>query len=111
MKRDVLRHARVSATWGPREPARFRLVALPAPTEREKSRLFLQRYFRHFPAGGEIVIFDRSWYNRAGVEPARPQIHRSALLNGPSRPRGIDGGPLSATSCAPGCAVILSRRK
>ena len=49
-------------------PRVFRVVALPAPTEREKSQLFFQRYMEHFPAGGEIVIFDRSWYNRAGVE-------------------------------------------
>jgi polyphosphate kinase 2 len=49
-------------------PRVFRVVALPAPTEREKSQLYLQRYLRHFPAGGEVVIFDRSWYNRAGVE-------------------------------------------
>jgi polyphosphate kinase 2 len=44
------------------------VIALPAPTEREKSQIYIQRYMRHFPAGGEIVIFDRSWYNRAGVE-------------------------------------------
>jgi len=44
------------------------VVALPAPSERERSQLYFQRYFEHFPAGGEIVIFDRSWYNRAGVE-------------------------------------------
>ena len=49
-------------------PRVFRVVALPAPTEREKSQLYLQRYMNHFPAGGEVVIFDRSWYNRAGVE-------------------------------------------
>jgi polyphosphate kinase len=49
-------------------PRVFRIVALPAPTEREKSQLYLQRYVEHFPAGGEIAIFDRSWYNRAGVE-------------------------------------------
>jgi polyphosphate kinase 2 len=49
-------------------PRVFRLVALPAPTEREKSQLYMQRYFEHFPAGGEIVILDRSWYNRLGVE-------------------------------------------
>jgi polyphosphate kinase 2 len=49
-------------------PRVFRLVALPAPTEREKSQVYIQRYMRHFPAAGEIVIFDRSWYNRAGVE-------------------------------------------
>jgi polyphosphate kinase 2 len=50
-------------------PRVFRVVALPAPTEREKSQMYLQRYVPHLPAGGEVVIFDRSWYNRAGVEP------------------------------------------
>src|ERR1700747_1500589 len=49
-------------------PRVFRVVALPAPSERERSQIYFQRYFEHFPAGGEIVIFDRSWYNRAGVE-------------------------------------------
>ena len=49
-------------------PRVFRVVALPAPTEREKSQLYFQRYISHLPAAGEIVIFDRSWYNRAGVE-------------------------------------------
>ena len=49
-------------------PRVYRVVALPAPSEREKSQLFMQRYIEHFPAGGEIVIYDRSWYNRAGVE-------------------------------------------
>jgi polyphosphate kinase 2 len=49
-------------------PRVFRVVALPAPTEREKSQMYLQRYVPHFPAAGEIMIFDRSWYNRAGVE-------------------------------------------
>ncbi len=49
-------------------PRVFRTVALPAPTEREKSQLYLQRYIANFPAAGEIVLFDRSWYNRAGVE-------------------------------------------
>ncbi len=49
-------------------PRVFRLVALPAPTDREKSQMYLQRYMQHFPAAGEIAIFDRSWYNRAGVE-------------------------------------------
>jgi polyphosphate kinase 2 len=49
-------------------PRVFRVVALPAPTEREKSQMYLQRYVQHLPAAGEIVIFDRSWYNRAGVE-------------------------------------------
>ena len=49
-------------------PRVFRLVALPAPSDREKSQMYVQRYLQHFPAAGEIVIFDRSWYNRAGVE-------------------------------------------
>jgi len=49
-------------------PRVFRQVALPAPSDREKSQMYLQRYIQHFPAAGEIVIFDRSWYNRAGVE-------------------------------------------
>ncbi|GIE88146.1 polyphosphate kinase 2 [Actinoplanes regularis] len=49
-------------------PRVFRVVALPTPTEREKSQMYAQRYMAHFPAGGEVVIFDRSWYNRAGVE-------------------------------------------
>jgi polyphosphate kinase len=49
-------------------PRVFRVVALPAPTEREKSQMYIQRYMPHLPAAGEVVIFDRSWYNRAGVE-------------------------------------------
>src|SRR5689334_16646581 len=49
-------------------PRVFRIVALPAPSERQKTQMFLQRYIEHFPAAGEVVIFDRSWYNRAGVE-------------------------------------------
>ena len=49
-------------------PRVFRVVALPAPTEREKSQMYLQRYVPHLPAAGEVIIFDRSWYNRAGVE-------------------------------------------
>jgi polyphosphate kinase 2 len=49
-------------------PRVFRVIALPTPTEREKSQMYVQRYAPHFPAAGEVVIFDRSWYNRAGVE-------------------------------------------
>ncbi len=49
-------------------PRVFRVVALPAPSDRERSQLYIQRYLTHFPAAGEVVIFDRSWYNRAGVE-------------------------------------------
>ena len=46
----------------------FRVVALPAPSDRDKTQMYMQRYMQHFPAAGEVVIFDRSWYNRAGVE-------------------------------------------
>jgi polyphosphate kinase 2 len=49
-------------------PRVFRVVALPAPSDREKTQMYMQRYMQHFPAAGEIIIFDRSWYNRAGVE-------------------------------------------
>jgi polyphosphate kinase 2 len=49
-------------------PRVFRVVALPAPSDRERSQMYMQRYMRHFPAAGEVVIFDRSWYNRVGVE-------------------------------------------
>ena len=49
-------------------PRTFRVIALPAPTDREKSQMYIQRYLHHLPAASEIVIFDRSWYNRAGVE-------------------------------------------
>jgi polyphosphate kinase 2 len=64
-------------------PRVFRTVALPAPTDREKSQMYMQRYMAHFPAAGEIVIFDRSWYNRAGVEHVMgfctPQQHERFL--------------------------------
>jgi len=49
-------------------PRVFRVVALPAPSDREKSQMYMQRYFQHFPSAGEVVIFDRSWYNRVGIE-------------------------------------------
>jgi len=58
----------IKAITGRVSPRVFRVVALPAPSDREKTQMFMQRYMAHFPAGGEIVIFDRSWYNRAGVE-------------------------------------------
>ena len=50
-------------------PRVFKHIALPTPTEREKSQMYIQRYIAHFPSAGEVAIFDRSWYNRAGVEP------------------------------------------
>src|SRR5256885_17170378 len=57
----------IKALTGRVSPRVFRVVALPAPTEREKSQMFIQRYITQFPAAGEVVIFDRSWYNRVGV--------------------------------------------
>ena len=65
-------------------PRIFRVVALPAPTEREKSQMYAQRYIPHLPAAGEIVIFDRSWYNRAGVE-------RVTRCSSPPTPHGRRG--------------------
>src|SRR5246127_293390 len=58
----------IKAITGRVSPRVFRVVALPAPSDREKTQIYMQRYFEHFPAAGEVVIFDRSWYNRAGVE-------------------------------------------
>lgn len=78
-------------------PRVFRLVALPAPSDREKSQMYMQRYMQHFPAAGEVVIFDRSWYNRAGVEHvmgfcSEAEYHRF-LENCPAVERYIvDGG-------------------
>ncbi len=57
-------------------PRVFRVVALPAPTDREKSQMYMQRYMAHMPAAGEVVIFDRSWYNRAGVERVMGFLYR-----------------------------------
>ncbi|UYN93344.1 MAG: polyphosphate kinase 2 [Enhydrobacter sp.] len=78
-------------------PRVFRVVALPPPSDREKSQLYMQRYLERFPAGGEIVIFDRSWYNRAGVEYVMgfctPEQHRRFLELCPVVERFIvDGG-------------------
>ena len=78
-------------------PRVFRVVALPAPSDREGTQLFLQRYMQHFPAAGEIVIFDRSWYNRAGVEYVMdfctPAEHKRFLLLCPQIEKYIiDGG-------------------
>ncbi|HKV79681.1 MAG TPA: polyphosphate kinase 2 [Candidatus Sulfotelmatobacter sp.] len=78
-------------------PRAFRLVALPTPSDREKSQMYIQRYMQHFPAAGEIVIFDRSWYNRAGVEHVMgfctPEQHRRFLKLCPEMEKYIvDGG-------------------
>ncbi|EMI19820.1 polyphosphate kinase 2 [Rhodopirellula maiorica SM1] len=78
-------------------PRVFRTVALPAPSDREKSQMYIQRYIAHFPAAGEVVIFDRSWYNRAGVEPVMgfctPKQHQRFLELCPEVEKYItDGG-------------------
>ena len=78
-------------------PRVFRVVALPAPSDREKSQMYMQRYMQHFPAAGEIVIYDRSWYNRAGVEHVMgfctPEQHRVFLERAPLIEQYIvDGG-------------------
>ena len=78
-------------------PRAFRVVALPAPSDREKSQMYMQRYMQHFPAAGEIVIFDRSWYNRAGVEYVMgfctPMQHQVFLERAPLMEQYIvDGG-------------------
>jgi polyphosphate kinase 2 len=74
-------------------PRVFRVVALPAPSDRQKSQIYMQRYLEHFPASGEIVIFDRSWYNRAGVEHVMgfctKEQHRRFLENCPVLERYI----------------------
>jgi len=77
-------------------PRVFRVVALPAPSDRQKSQMYMQRYIEQFPTGGEIVIFDRSWYNRAGVEYvmgfATPEQHRRFLNLCPEFEKYIIGG-------------------
>ena len=78
-------------------PRVFRVVALPAPSDREKTQVYMQRYLQHFPAAGEVVIFDRSWYNRAGVELVMgfvsPKEHERFLTLCPQIERFlIDGG-------------------
>ncbi len=78
-------------------PRVFRVIALPAPSDREKSQLYMQRYLQHFPAAGEVVIFDRSWYNRAGVEHvmgfcSKEQHHRFLQLCPVTEKYIVDGG-------------------
>jgi polyphosphate kinase 2 len=78
-------------------PRVFRVVALPAPSDREKTQIYMQRYIQHFPAAGEIVIFDRSWYNRAGVERVMgfctdEQYHRYLELCPRIEKYFVDGG-------------------
>jgi polyphosphate kinase 2 len=78
-------------------PRTFRVVALPAPSDREKSQVYMQRYVQYFPAAGEVVIFDRSWYNRAGVEHVMgfctPKQHKRFLKVCPQVEKFfVDGG-------------------
>ena len=77
-------------------PRVFRVVALPAPSDREKSQMYLQRYLPHFPAAGEVILFDRSWYNRAGVEHVlgfcSKQEYRRFLELAPLFEREVVGG-------------------
>src|SRR5260221_9908212 len=78
-------------------PRVFRVVALPAPSDREKTQIYIQRYIHHFPAAGEIVICDRSWYNRAGVEHVmgfctKEQYHRFLGLCPAIEKYFVDGG-------------------
>jgi polyphosphate kinase len=80
-------------------PRMFRVVALPAPSDREKTQVYMQRYLTHFPAAGEVVIFDRSWYNRAGVEHVMgfctPEQHERFLKLIPELERFlVEGGTL-----------------
>ena len=80
-------------------PRVFRVVALPAPSDREKSQVYMQRYMQHFPAKGEVVIFDRSWYNRAGVEYVMgfctPEQHERFLKLAPEIERYlVEGGTI-----------------
>ena len=83
-------------------PRVFRVVALPAPTEREKSQMYIQRYLPHLPAGGEVVIFDRSWYNRAGVERVMGFCTRrgSQALSQRCSASGEGHGRLRESSCS-----------
>jgi len=77
-------------------PRVFRVVALPAPSDREKTQMYIQRYMEHFPAAGEITIFDRSWYNRAGVEAVMGfctrEQHETFLRYCPNVERFVIGG-------------------
>ncbi|HQR73832.1 MAG TPA: polyphosphate kinase 2 [Sulfurovum sp.] len=82
-------------------PRVFRVVALPAPTEREKTQIQLQRYMNHFPAGGEVVIFDRSWYNRAGVE------HVMGFCTKEQHQRFLDLAPKFETYMIQGGVILI----
>jgi polyphosphate kinase 2 len=82
-------------------PRVFRVVALPAPNERERSQMFIQRYVPHFPAGGEVVIFDRSWYNRAGIERVMGFCTEDEVT------RFLDGAPLVERTMVESGIILL----
>ena len=85
--------SRITARTSPRV---YRHVALPAPSDREKTQVYIQRYIAHFPAAGEIILFDRSWYNRAGVERVMGFCTRRGVRAVPGagpRGRAGDGRP------------------
>jgi polyphosphate kinase len=82
-------------------PRVFRVVALPAPSDREKSQMYLQRYMEHFPAAGEVLIFDRSWYNRAGVE------HVMGFCTGGQRDRFLQLCPVMEKYIVDGGIILI----
>ena len=96
-------------------PRIFRVMALPAPTEREKSQMYLQRYISHLPAAGEVAIFDRSWYNRAGVErvmgfASEPDIARFLASTPAVEKAMVDSGVLLLKYWLEVCADEQTRR-
>jgi polyphosphate kinase 2 len=82
-------------------PRVFRIVALPAPSERQKSQLYMQRYVPHLPAAGEVILFDRSWYNRAGVE------HVMGFCTDEEYERFLRGAPLFERSLVEDGIVLI----
>ena len=99
-------------------PRTFRLVALPAPSDREKSQIYMQRYVAHFPAAGEIVIFDRSWYNRAGVgchrvaaDPHLQRVRRGGRAERRDGRRGCTRWSVRSSPCRSGLRLPMSVRR
>jgi hypothetical protein len=93
----------IKAITGRVSPRVFRVVALPAPTEREKTQMYVQRYLPHLPAAGEVVIFDRSWYNRAGVERVMgfaTEEQVAGFPQGGTTVREADGRGSTTSSCS-----------
>jgi len=99
--------SRITSRTSPRV---YRHVALPAPSDREKTQVYPQRYIAHFPAAGEIILFDRSWYNRAGVERVMLAILIAALThNIPEQHRARLGSPGCLRQAAAGTAANVWR--